>query len=220
MTNRLAKLAGPFIESSTAAVLIAAIGIAGMTIESPTAKTTNPVVIMETTKGTIKIELYPDEAPITVKNFLWYVDHKFYEGLIFHRVIGNFMIQGGGFTRDLVKKQPNAPIKNEADNGLKNERGTIAMARTSKINSATSQFFINLKDNHGLNFRERTLQGYGYAVFGRVIDGMDVVDAIAKVKTIRKDGYNDVPATPVVIKKAYRLEKEGAKGKAPGKKGM
>jgi len=171
------------------------------------AEKSNPVVVLETTMGDIKIELYPDKAPVTVKNFLWYVDHKFYDGLIFHRVIKNFMIQGGGFTKDMVKKQPNAPIVNEATNGLSNKRGTIAMARTSEINSATSQFFINLKDNSFLDHKDDTPRGYGYAVFGKVIGGMDVVDKIGSVKTTSRKGYNDVPAEPVVIKKAYQLGK-------------
>jgi len=171
----------------------------------------NPVVVLKTNMGSIKIELYPDKAPETVKNFLWYVDHHFYDGLIFHRVIKNFMIQGGGFTKDMKKKEPNAPIVNEATNGLSNKRGTIAMARTMDINSATSQFFINLKDNTFLDHKNNTPRGYGYAVFGKVIDGMDVVDAIGNVKTTSRKGYDDVPVDPVVILKAYRLGKSGKK---------
>lgn len=196
-----------------AVVLAAAIGAAGMS--EIQAKAENPVVVLQTTKGDITIELDADKAPESVKNFLWYVDHKFYDGLIFHRVISNFMIQGGAFTKDLVKKRGNPPIKNEADNGLKNDRGTIAMARISEVNSATSQFFISVKDNPGLNFKDKTRKGYGYAVFGKVTDGMDVVDAIRQVRTVSKGGYHDVPATPVVIKKAYRLE-EKAKAKTKG----
>ncbi len=166
----------------------------------------NPMVVMETSLGKITLELYPDKAPETVKNFLWYVNHKFYNNLIFHCVIPNFMIQGGGFTKDMKKMEPNAPIKNEADNGLSNKRGTIAMARTMEINSATSQFFINHKDNPALDHRDNTPRGYGYAVFGKVIDGMDVVDKIANVKTTTRKGYQNVPVTPVVILKAYEVK--------------
>jgi peptidyl-prolyl cis-trans isomerase A (cyclophilin A) len=166
------------------------------------------VVIMETSMGKIKLELYPDKAPITVKNFLWYVNHKFYENLIFHRVIPNFMVQGGGFTAEMQKKEPNAPIKNEAANGLKNDRGTLAMARTTVVNSATSQFFINLKNNDFLNYKGDNPKTYGYAVFGKVIDGMDVVDKIAGVKTASKNGHDNVPVKPVTILKAYELGNE------------
>lgn len=159
-----------------------------------------PVVIIETTMGNIKVELYPDKAPITVQNFLNYVKEGFYNGTIFHRVIKNFMIQGGGFTEDMHQKATKPPIKNEANNGLKNKRGTIAMARTIVIDSATSQFFINQKDNPFLDHRDNTLQGFGYAVFGSVIEGMDVVDKIAAVRTTTVKGFQDVPFTPVVIK--------------------
>ncbi|MDH3215383.1 MAG: peptidylprolyl isomerase [Candidatus Krumholzibacteria bacterium] len=175
------------------------------------AKAKSPVVVMETSKGAITIELYPDKAPKTVENFLWYVDNEFYNGLIFHRVMDNFMIQGGGFTKDLVQKQPNPAIENEAHNALTNARGTIAMARTPDVNSATCQFFINLKDNDFLNHKDKTPRNYGYAVFGKVIDGMDVVDEIAKVKVVSKSGYENVPATPVVISKVYQSKKEHAK---------
>lgn len=160
----------------------------------------NPIVIMETSMGNIKIELFSKEAPVTVKNFIDYVQSGFYENTIFHRVIPNFMIQGGGFTADMKQKPTRTPIKNEASNGLKNKRGTIAMARTMIVDSATSQFFINHKDNPFLDYRDNSMQGFGYAVFGKVIDGMDVVDAIAKVKTGTKMGHQDVPLTPVVIK--------------------
>lgn len=176
-----------------------------------TAKTGNPIVIMETTKGNITIELDAENAPISTENFLWYVDNEFYEGLIFHRVKKAFMIQGGGFTKDMVKKEGRPEIKNEATNGLSNMRGTLAMARTGVIDSGTSQFFINVVDNKGLDHKDKTPQGYGYAVFGKVIDGMDTVDAIRNVETVTKTPYADVPATPVVITKAYR-------GKAPAKK--
>ncbi|MEE9270015.1 MAG: peptidylprolyl isomerase [Candidatus Krumholzibacteria bacterium] len=169
-----------------------------------------PVVVLETSLGDITIELNAEKAPISVKNFLWYVDHKFFDGLIFHRVISNFMIQGGGFTKDLVKKKGNPAIENEAHNGLKNVRGSIAMARTGAVNSATSQFFINVKDNAALNFKNKTTNGYGYAVFGMVVDGLDVVDEIRNVKTVTKSGFNDVPATAVVIKRAYRADTKKA----------
>jgi len=160
----------------------------------------NPIVVMETSMGTIEIELYQDKAPITVKNFLKYAEEKFYDGTIFHRVIQNFMIQGGGFTVDMQRKETHDPIKNEATNGLKNERGTIAMARTSVIDSATSQFFINVKDNFFLNHKSDSPDEYGYAVFGKVVKGMDVVDKINSVKTGKKGRYQDVPIEPVVIK--------------------
>jgi cyclophilin family peptidyl-prolyl cis-trans isomerase len=190
-----------------------------LNMDRANAATTNPVVMMETSAGNIKIELFADKAPKSVENFLWYVDHDFYNGLTFHRVIDGFMIQGGGFTPDMVRKSTNPPIVNEAENGVKNDRGTLAMARTSEVNSATSQFFINLKDNAFLDFKNKTPQGYGYAVFGKVIDGMDTVDKIAKVKTISKAGNNDVPATPVVITKVIRVEsKKEAKKETTEKK--
>jgi len=157
----------------------------------------NPVVIMSTSKGDIKIELFKDKAPITVENFLSYANDGFYDGTIFHRVIPNFMIQGGGFTPDFNQKPTKQPIKNEATNGLKNERGTLAMARTQVVDSATSQFFINLADN---SFLDNGIRDYGYAVFGKVIDGMDVVDAIGAVETGHKGMYGDVPQEDVVIK--------------------
>ena len=160
----------------------------------------NPVVVMETNLGTVKMELFAKEAPLSVKNFLDYANSGFYDGTVFHRVIPRFMIQGGGFTADIKQKKTNAPIKNEADNGLKNTRGTLAMARTMMVDSATSQFFINVADNAFLNQRDKTPGGYGYAVFGKVIDGMDVVDKIAAVKTGMQKGFQDVPETPVVIK--------------------
>ena len=160
----------------------------------------NPVVTMETSKGTIKIELDKEKAPISVNNFVAYVNDKFYDGTIFHRVIPTFMIQGGGFDEKMNQKPTKAPIKNEAGNGLKNTRGTIAMARTGVVDSATAQFFINVKDNDFLNHRDDSQQGYGYAVFGKVIEGMDVVDKIKDVKTGTKGGFQDVPVETVVIK--------------------
>jgi len=157
------------------------------------------VVLMSTSQGDIKIELYEKEAPETVKNFQAYVNDKFYDGTIFHRVIGGFMIQGGGFTPDMQQKQTKSPIKNEGGNGLKNDTYTLAMARTSVPDSATSQFFINVKNNDSLN-REKSQDGVGYAVFGKVIEGMDVVNKIERVQTGRKGMHGDVPAEPVVIK--------------------
>jgi len=159
----------------------------------------NPIVVMKTSQGTIKIELDQKNAPITTANFLSYVNDKFYDGTIFHRVIPTFMIQGGGFDGEMKQKPTKAPIKNEAGNGLKNTRGTIAMARTGVVDSATAQFFINVKDNDFLNHRDTSAQGYGYAVFGKVIEGMDVVDKIKDVKTGSKAGHNDVPVEAIVI---------------------
>jgi cyclophilin family peptidyl-prolyl cis-trans isomerase len=166
----------------------------------------NPTVLMETSLGNIKIELDQAKAPITVKNFLSYVDEKFYDGTIFHRVISNFMIQGGGFTADMQQKRAKAPIKNEAGNGLKNMTGTIAMARTNVVDSATGQFFINVVDNDFLDHQNTTPQGYGYAVFGKVIEGMDVVDKIKAVKTGSKMGFSDVPAEAVVIQSVRKVQ--------------
>jgi len=160
-------------------------------------KTDNPVVVMETSMGDISVELYKDKAPKSVENFLSYVKDDFYRGTIFHRVIKNFMIQGGGFTAAMAKKPTKPPIMNESTNGLHNNRGTIAMARTADPNSATSQFFINTKDNAGL---DRPQEPNGYAVFGKVISGMGIVDQIENVATTTKGSYQNVPLTPVVIK--------------------
>ena len=173
--------------------------------EKQTMKAVNPKVVMETSEGTITIELWADKAPVTVKNFLRYADEQFYDDTIFHRVIDNFMIQGGGFGADMKGKDTHQPIKNEAAAELKNDRGTIAMARTSDINSATCQFFINLKDNNFLNHSDNTPQGFGYAVFGKVIKGIEVVDLIGKAKTTTSGPYRDVPAKPVIIKSVKRL---------------
>ena len=159
----------------------------------------NPQVIMETSKGTIVLELFPDEAPETVKNFLRYVRWGHYDGTIFHRVIPDFMIQGGGFTKDMERKTTEMPVQNEASNGLKNDRGTVAMARTPDPHSATDQFFINTKGNSFLNHKNTTTEGWGYAVFGKVVKGMDVVDAISGVKTAKKGMMSDVPVEPVTI---------------------
>ena len=166
----------------------------------------NPIVLLETTSGDILIELYPDKAPETVKNFLQYVDDGFYNNTIFHRVIPGFMIQGGGMGARMDEKTTREPIKNEADNGVKNERGTIAMARTMEPHSASAQFFINLVDNDFLNFSEPTINGWGYCVFGKVTDGMDVVDKIARVKTKSVGIHENVPVDLVMITGASRFE--------------
>lgn len=159
-------------------------------------------VTFETTHGNFTLELNEEKAPITVKNFLSYVNDGFYDGTIFHRVIPNFMIQGGGFMPGMVQKKCNDPIKNEANNGLTNDRGTVAMARTNDPHSATAQFFINHNDNAFLNHTAETGQGWGYCVFGKVTDGIDVIDAIAAVKTGNDGGYSDVPVETVIINKA------------------
>ncbi len=156
-------------------------------------------VLMETTMGNIELELYPDKAPATVENFVKYANDGYYNGLIFHRVINKFMVQGGGMDKDMKPKATYAPVKIESANGLKNNRGTIAMARTSDPNSATSQFFINHQDNPFLNYKAPTTQGYGYAVFGKVTKGMDVVDKMAAVKTGSRLGHGDVPIAPITI---------------------
>ena len=161
------------------------------------------MVRFETSLGAFTLELDADKAPVTVENFLSYVDDGFFDGLIFHRVIPGFMIQGGGMLPDMSQKKNKAPIKNEATNGLKNDRGTVAMARTNDINSATAQFFINLSDNDFLNHAPGN---YGYAVFGKVVDGMDTIDLIAKERTGRRKGHDDVPVTDVVIASAKRVE--------------
>ena len=184
------------------AVLILAI-IAGTSMGQESA-VSNPQVVMETSKGEIVLELYPDKAPLTVKNFLDYIDAGFYSGTVFHRVIPGFMLQGGGFSRDMQKKSTLMPVKNEAFNGLKNDRGTIAMARTQDPHSASSQFFINTVDNAFLNYKSQTTAGWGYAVFGKVIKGMEVVDAISKVQTGTQGRFRDVPKTSVEIIKVRR----------------
>jgi len=164
-------------------------------------KSQNPVVVIETSEGAIKVELWADKAPITVKNFLGYVDEGYYSGTVFHRVIAGFMIQGGGLDENLKPKKTGPPIKNEASADLKNDRGTIAMARTNVVDSATSQFFINVADNDFLNHRDNTPMGFGYAVFGKVAEGMDVVDRIEAAKTSNKGHHQDVPVAPIFIEK-------------------
>ena len=166
----------------------------------------NPKVIMKTTMGDITLELYMDKAPVTVKNFVGYIDDKFYDGTIFHRVIKDFMIQGGGHTADMSKKPTKGPIKNEAANGLSNKRGTIAMARMPDPHSATAQFFINHIDNTNLDHMGKSDQGYGYCVFGNVVAGMDVVDAIANVKIMTRNGVPNVPRETIEIISVTKVE--------------
>jgi len=184
--------------------LCVAAGVAVCMAMAVTAEARNPQVLMETSKGNVKLELFEKEAPVSVKNFLAYVASGFYGGTVFHRVINGFMIQGGGFTTDFREKPTNAPIRNEAANGLKNQRGTIAMARTNAPDSATSQFFINVVNNDMLN--RPNPDGFGYAVFGKVVEGMDVVDRIKALKTGFYHGMGDVPVEPVVIKSIKLLK--------------
>jgi cyclophilin family peptidyl-prolyl cis-trans isomerase len=180
------------------------------------AKTANPMVLVKTNMGLFKIELYPKEAPITVANFLHYVDKKFYDGTIFHRVIPGFVIQGGGSDKNMMQKTTLPPIKNEATNGLKNLKGTLSMARTGEINSATSQFFVNLVDNAALDHVSDAK--YGYAVFGKVVEGFEVVEKIATVKTTTKGPYQDVPETPVIMESVTRVLPEKAPAPPTGAK--
>ncbi len=179
-------------------VALLTIGLAGASVAAPSK------VLMQTSKGDITLELDADKAPKTVANFLRYVDEGFYNGTIFHRVIPNFMIQGGGMTPDMKKKDVHEPVENEAKNGLKNDRGTLAMARTRDPHSATAQFFINHKNNGNLDYP--SFDGWGYAVFGRVIAGMDVVDHIAIIKTGYTGGRKDVPKEPVLINSISRIK--------------
>lgn len=166
----------------------------------------NPQVVLETSMGTIKIELFKDKAPITAKNFLKYVKEGYYDGLIFHRVIKDFMVQGGGMNEDLEPKKTSFAIKNEATNGLSNKRGTLAMARTAVVDSATSQFFINVVDNTFLDHQGKQPDRFGYCVFGQVLEGMEVVDQIRAVKTGTRKGHSDVPLEAVVITSARLIE--------------
>ena len=160
------------------------------------------MIRFETTLGDFTVELFEKEAPLSVANFLRYIDDEFFDGTIFHRIVPGFVIQGGGFTEDMSQKRTQPPVKNEADNGLKNERGTLSMARTNDVNSATSQFFVNLKDN---DFLDHSRGNFGYAVFARVTAGMDVVDKIAAVETGRTRGFDDVPVEAVVMKSVRRI---------------
>jgi cyclophilin family peptidyl-prolyl cis-trans isomerase len=164
------------------------------------------LITIQTSEGTIKADLDEEKAPITVENLMRYVDDGHYDGTIFHRVIPSFMIQGGGFSADMKQKPTKAPIRNEAGNGLTNDRGTLAMARTSVVDSATSQFFINTADNASLNHRGKTPDAFGYAVFGKVVEGMDVVDRIEKLPTGRAGHHDDVPVKPVVIQSIRRSQ--------------
>ena len=185
------------------AVLATLLG--AVSLPSAVAQGKNPRVVVETSAGKIVVELYADKAPMTVKNFLQYVNDKHYDGTIFHRVIKDFMIQGGGMEPGLKEKKTRDPIKNESDNGLSNERGTIAMARTAVPDSATAQFFINVKDNNFLD-RAKARDKVGYAVFGKVVEGMDVVDHIRTAATGNKGGHENVPNTDIVIM-SVRLQK-------------
>ena len=160
------------------------------------------MIRFETTLGDFTVELFDKDAPESVANFLRYIDDGFFDGTIFHRIVPGFVIQGGGFTEDMTQKRTQAPVKNEADNGVKNQRGTLSMARTSDINSATSQFFVNLKDNE---FLDHSRGNFGYAVFARVTAGMDVIDKIAAVETARRRGFDDVPVDAVIMKSVRRM---------------
>jgi len=161
------------------------------------------MILFETSLGDFKIEFFDKEAPLSVANFQKYIDDKFFDGTVFHRIVPGFVIQGGGFTEDMSQKKTRTPVKNEADNGLKNARGSLSMARTNDINSATSQFFVNLKDNE---FLDHSRGNFGYAVFARVVDGMDVVDKIAAVETARRKGMDDVPVEAVIIKSVRKVD--------------
>ena len=186
----------------TATLCLALMLMSLTSVGSAQSKDDTTKVVFTTTLGSFTVLLYERESPITVKNFLAYVDTGFYGGLIFHRVIRGFMVQGGGFMKNMTKRQPLfAPIKNESDNNMKNDRGTIAIARTQDPHSASTQFFVNLVDNASLNISS---QGWGYAVFGKVIEGMDVIDKIAAVRTETKGPYRDVPAEPIIIISAKR----------------
>jgi cyclophilin family peptidyl-prolyl cis-trans isomerase len=186
---------------SAAALLLLAQATTASPAAAPSPRPTpsGPVVVLETSLGRIRIGLYDDKSPVSTENFLKYVRKGHYNGTLFHRVMPNFMIQGGGMTPDMNEKPTDAPIRNEARNGIRNSRGTVAMARTNDPNSATAQFFINLKDNAFLDFG---IKGMGYAVFGEVVEGMDVVDKIASVQTTRRGQHDDVPITPVLITSA------------------
>jgi cyclophilin family peptidyl-prolyl cis-trans isomerase len=186
-------------------VCLLAVAASAAAQSAPKAQSGNPRVLLETTKGKIVLELNAAKAPKTVKNFVDYVKSGHYNGVIFHRVIPGFMIQGGGMTANMTEKPTRASIQNEADNGLKNDRGTIAMARTRDPHSASAQFFINVANNAALNHKSKTESGWGYAVFGKVVEGMDVADAIVGVPTTTKGPHGDVPVQPIVIQKASVL---------------
>lgn len=194
--------------------LLSAFVVTAALLAGGSALAKNPVMVMETSHGTVEMELFEDKAPISVKNFLSYADAGHYDGTVFHRVIKNFMVQGGGFDESYRKKPVNPPIRNEADNGLVNEEGTLAMARTMVVDSATAQFFINVRRNPHLDHRSKDPRGFGYAVFGKVTKGMDVVKKIEAVSTGSCPGIRrDCPTTPVVIKSIKRKEPVGKKKK-------
>ncbi len=195
MTKTMRRMAAALIS-----LFLLSTGVAGADSRS------DNMVKFTTSLGEITIELYPDEAPISVQNFLDYVESGFFDGTIFHRVIPDFVVQGGGMLPGMQQKQTRDPIKNEADNGLKNLAGTLSMARTNAPDSATSQFFINLKNNEFLDHRNKTPSGWGYAVFGKVTEGMDIVDKMAAVKTTSFGPYGDVPAEDIVLIKAEVIE--------------
>lgn len=204
ISGLLARLSRP--RRCLAALCCAGALVLSLAGGAPAASAPDPVVRLETSLGDIVVRLDAHKAPMTTANFIQYVKSGHYDGTVFHRVIKGFMIQGGGLTPELKEKRTLAPIRNEADNGLRNQKYTIAMARTSDPHSASSQFFINTKDNAFLDFKAKTPQGWGYAVFGKVIKGQDVVDKIESVSTGRKGHYEDVPVTPVIIKKAVVME--------------
>lgn len=191
---------------SPVALLFAAAVVAGDPATGSAAEAPKlPRVALETSKGKIVLELDAARAPKSVENFLAYVDAGHYDGTVFHRVIDGFMVQGGGFTAEMTQKPTRPPVENEADNGLKNKRGTVAMARTMDPHSASAQFFVNTVDNDFLDHRSKDARGWGYAVFGRVVEGMEVVDAITKVATANRGPFENVPVEPVMIQKATRL---------------
>jgi peptidyl-prolyl cis-trans isomerase B (cyclophilin B) len=190
------------VKSSAFAAAILLLAATGSAQES-----TNPHMVLETTEGDIVIELFADKAPRSVENIIQYVEDGFYEDTIFHRIIPGFMVQGGGYGQDLVKKPVREPVVNEADNGLKNDRGTVALARTGEPHSATAQFFVNLIDNDFLDHKAKTPRDWGYAVIGQVVgDGMRVVDRMARTRTRTRNGMKDVPVIPIVITRAYMRE--------------
>jgi peptidylprolyl isomerase/peptidyl-prolyl cis-trans isomerase B (cyclophilin B) len=213
--------------STTLFVATLMLGISGCNASEPGTQTVNtaptagqpanPRVLIETSKGNITVEVFPAQAPQSAANFLGYVKRGFYDGTVFHRVIPRFMIQGGGMTPDMAEKPKGTPIPNEADNGLKNLRGTLAMARTGDPHSATSQFFINVADNYFLNHRGKSVEGWGYAVFGQVVDGMDVVDAIVGVPRGNRGPHGDVPLEPIVMQRVTLLPAASTPAAAPTK---
>lgn len=194
--------------SLTGAILAGALAVGGAVAQTQQDPPPNPRVVIETTEGDITVELFRQDARVSVANFLTYVQDGFYTGTLFHRVIRGFMIQGGGYNADLEPKTEGlrGGILNEAANNLRNRRGTVAMARTADPNSARAQFFINTVDNRSLDHRDRTTRGFGYAVFGRVVDGMDVVDGIERTRTHSRNGLDDVPRDPIVIRQIRRLD--------------